>query len=370
MDKETGAVFSGLNQFRDGADAGDTYNYAPAAQDNLITKFFAAPSVAVSQSSLESVIQVDAALELPFSLSDDRQRRGSYKTVCPITVTARLVPGQRRIDFVTSFINDVEDHRLQVLFPAPFAVSQASAEMAFDVIERPTELPRFDANWLEDPMPTAPHKSFVSIYDPTQKIGLSVMNRGLPEYEIVTTESGHSAVALTLLRCVGWLSRSDLSTRRNHAGPALPTPQAQLRGRHTFHYALMPHRGDWLQAGAQAQAHAFNHPLSGLTGSSIQSANGGATLPPTASFLEILPRVVALSTIKPSEDGQALIVRLWNPASRDIPEARLHFYRLPVRVSAVNLAENTILEELQPDGDGWLTFALAAKRIITLRVEF
>ena len=39
-------------------------------------------------------------------------------------------------------------------------------------------------------------------------------------------------LGLTLLRCVGWLSRDDLSTRYKHAGPGLETPGAQCLGLH------------------------------------------------------------------------------------------------------------------------------------------
>lgn len=366
-DKETGLLYPGLNRFRDGSDAGDEYNYAPAAQDIVIDTFFGKPEIKVTRSALESTIVVNAALELPFSLTPDRSSRGSSKTICPVSVVVKLVPGQRRIDFTTTFLNDVEDHRLQVLFPVPFAVTTAQAEQAFDVVERPAELPKFDRSWREDPVPTAPQKTFVSIYDPAQKLGLTVINQGLPEYEIVPPEGEHgSAIGLTLLRCVGWLSRSDLSTRRDHAGPGLPAPGAQVRGQHTFHYALMPHKGDWLVAGAQQQAHAFNHPLTGLT-AALQS---GQPLPAEGSFVQILPHAVALSTIKPSEDGRGMVVRVWNPATSDILEARLSFYRRPARVALVNLAEDSVVEELVVAEDGEVSFALPAKRLATLKLEF
>ncbi len=364
-DKETEIVYSGLHQFRDGSDAGDEYNYSPATEDLLIENYFTAPEITVVRSALESTLTLDAALELPFSLTNDRKSRGAYNTVCPIQVKARLVAGQRRIDFTTIFLNGAEDHRLQVLFPAPFTVTTCQAEQAFDVVERSTELPKFDQNWREDPVPTAPQKTFVSIHDPAQDIGLTVMNQGLPEYEI-TQLDGKSAVALTLLRCVGWLSRSDLSSRRDHAGPGLATPAAQLRGEQVFHYAIMPHKGNWLQAGAQQQAQAFNHPLTGLT-AAMQS---GQPLPAESSFVQILPRAIALSTIKPSEDGRGLIVRLWNPAERDIPEAKVHFYRHPARAALVNLAEDTILQELTIAEDGGISFPLGHKQIATIRLEF
>lgn len=367
LDKETDTLYRGINQLRDGSDAGDEYNYAPVANELFVEGFFAAPDITVRQGELESTIALNAAMELPISVSSDRQSRGTYKTVCPVHVVVKLVPGQRRIDFTTSFSTEAEDHRLQVLFPTPFAVTSSHSEQAFDVVERPVELPAFDKSWREDPMPGAPQKSFVSVYDPAKKLGLTVINQGLPEYEIIPAVGDKpAAVALTLLRCVGWLSRSDLSTRRDHAGPGLATPAAQLRGDHTFHYALMPHKGDWLQAGAQQQAHAFNHPMTGIAAGKASDGQ----LPAEASFVEMMPRAIALSTVKPSEDGRAIIVRFWNPATRDIPTAKIRFYRAPARVSLVNLAEDGVLQELSPSEDGFFTFPLAAKRIATLRVEF
>ncbi|HEX2911771.1 MAG TPA: glycoside hydrolase family 38 C-terminal domain-containing protein [Chloroflexia bacterium] len=367
LDKETGLVYSGLNRFRDGSDAGDEYNYSPAPNDQIIDRFFAAPEITVRRSALESSIEVNTAMELPYSLTDDRQGRSTFKNISSITVVATLVPGQRRIDFETSFDNKVEDHRLQVVFPAPFKVTSSFAEQAFDVVERPVDLPKFDSNWREDPVPTAPQKTFVSIYDPEKKAGLTVINRGLPEYEILPAEGENgSAIAITLLRCVGWLSRSDLATRRDHAGPGLATPGAQMRGVHYFQYSVMPHRGDWLQAGAQQQAHAFNHPLTGI----VAAVQPEGVLPDEGSFMEILPRAVALSTVKPGEDGQSQVVRLWNPATRDIPEAKVRFYRKPARVALVNLLEETVIQELAVSDDGWWSFPLPAKRIATLKIEF
>jgi alpha-mannosidase len=207
----------------------------------------------------------------------------------------------------------------------------------------------------------------VSIYDPAKDLGFTVMNRGLPEYEILPADDTNgSAIALTLLRCVGWLSRSDLLTRRDHAGPGLATPGAQLLGQHKFHYAVQPHRGDWLQAGAQQQAQAFNHPLTGLNA----ATQPGLGLPDTVSLVEIEPGNLALSTIKPGEDGNGLVLRVWNPATVEIPAARFRFYRQPAQLSLVNLAEEVVLAELEPDAQGWYQLPVAGKRIVTLKADF
>ena len=57
-----------------------------------------------------------------------------------------------------------------------------------------------------------------------------IANRGLPEVEVTSRHE----IAITLLRCVGWLSRDDFSTRTGHAGPFLETPKAQMQGEWEF----------------------------------------------------------------------------------------------------------------------------------------
>ena len=365
-DKETDLTYSGINQFRDGADAGDEYNYSPPPEDKLVEKLFTEPQVTIRRSKLEQSIELNTALELPYGLDEQRKGRQESKALCPITTVVSLTPGLKRIDFETSFGNKAEDHRLQVIFPAPFAATTSEAEQAFDVVVRPVDLPAFDNKWLEDPISQAPMKSFVSISDPERKNGLTLMARGLPEYEVLpaTAERG-AAIALTLLRSVGWLSRDDMKTRRGHAGPGLATPGAQVQGQHYFHYALMPHRGDWLEAGAQTLAHAFNHPLNGLASRSQDGA-----LPAQDSFMELLTDNIALSTIKRSEDGQAVIVRLWNPAENVIPAARVRFYRQPVSVRLCNLLEVATSPELVADAEDCFSFPLGSHKIVTLRLEF
>ncbi len=368
LDKETGLTYSGLNQFRDVADAGDEYNFAPPPNDTPIEKLFAEPEIIVRKSRLEQSIEINTALEIPYGLDEERQGRQSAKALCPLTTVVSLTPGLKRIDFETSFLNKAEDHRLQVLFPAPFAATQSEAEQAFDVVVRPVDLPAFNDKWLEDPVPQGAMKTFVSISDAERKNGLTLMARGLPEYEVLPAneekERG-ATIALTLLRCVGWLSRDDMKTRRGHAGPGLPTPGAQVQGQHYFHYALMPHKGDWLEANAQQIAHAFNHPMSGVV-----ALNQAGELPAQTSFAQILPGSVALSTIKRSEDAQAVIVRIWNPSDAEIPAARLKFYRKPVSVKLCNLAEAPNSPELEADAEEFFSFLLGGHKIATLRVEF
>jgi len=72
------------------------------------------------------------------------------------------------------------------------------------------------------------------------------------EYELL--EDG---VAVTLLRCVGHLSRGDLRHQPGHAGPGIATPGAQMLGRHVFEVGI----ASTDLAPAPRLAEAFAHPI-------------------------------------------------------------------------------------------------------------
>jgi hypothetical protein len=88
--------------------------------------------------------------------------------------------------------------------------------------------PVWNGDWFEPPHDTN------HTLDEEAPGGLTLYTMGLPEYEV--TEDG--VIALMLLRCVGWLLRGDLSTRRGRAGPELRVPGAACQGVHGFEYAL------------------------------------------------------------------------------------------------------------------------------------
>ena len=337
-DKQTGAIFTGLNRFVDGGDTGDLYNYCPPAQDVLVSEPLEPPKIElVSTGPVRVVLRVSGRWLLPSAVSADRTERSSRTTACQIVSDISLTPGVRRVDIHTSFDNKAKDHRLRVVFPVPYRVEHVAAEGTFEVRTRPVaaERPADVADWSEEPVNTFPQKRFVDISNGTT--GLGVLNRGLPEYEILQdgpgVAPGHMAVALTLLRCVEWLSRGDLSTRRGHAGPMEHTPEAQCLGHQEFDYALVPHSGDWQAEGALVlrEAQAFNIPVRAVVPLSDVSNEEHwgklpvdrrhpreGFLPSRATLLEVEPSEIVVSAIKRSNTGKGLIVRLYNPFSHAV----------------------------------------------------
>jgi len=130
--------------------------------------------------------------------------------------------------------------------------------------------------------------------------------------------------------------------------PIYPDPLAD-EGEQRFTYALMPHAGTWHEAGVRQEAEDLNQPLLVLPVTGI-----------AAGSHEPLPWVHggALSALKLSEDGNSLILRLYEPAGGR-GQVSVH---LPKGWRA---APVTIMEEPDPRGerDAILPFEVRSWRL-------
>jgi len=301
-DKRTGMAFTGLNRFADGGDCGDEYNYSPPANDSL-TGSLQVRSVRMEADAVKQSLEMELVLPVPLSLNDDRRSRSNAMTELAIITRAELVSGVQRVDITTRVKNTARDHRLRVHFPVPVTTDISCHDGHFEVVERSVGLPEFDDSWVEDPRPEVPQRAFTDVSDGTH--GLMLANRGLPEVEVGRAGAGME-IALTLLRCVGWLSREDFTTRKGHAGPpAMATPDAQMPGTHTFAYSLIPHMGPWRTSYMHAQA--FATPLR-----AIATTLHEGILPCAGAYLTVDPPEFVISAVKQAEDGAGIIVRGYN----------------------------------------------------------
>jgi len=356
-DKQSGAVFPGLHCFVDGGDRGDEYNYCPPERDRLVAAPNTPPTVRLVEGGpARWTLEVSQVYRVPASLGADRAERSDVLIDLPIATCVSLSPGVRRVECVTTVDNHARDHRLRVHFSTPVQTGVSHAEGHFDVLARPLALPPQAGDWPEQPAPTQHQRTFVDVND--GRVGLLLANRGLPEVEVIPGDEGVTA-ALTLLRCVGWLSRDDTHCRRGHAGPGLPTPGAQCLGRQTFEYALVPHAGSW--ENVYRQAHAFNAPL---RATAVPASDG--PLPASLSFLQIIPSDFVITAVKRAEDGDRLIVRGYN-ITGTAQEVTITLDRPVRRATRANLNEDP-QEKLVAD-DGAVRFVARAKEIVTLQLE-
>ncbi len=374
-DKSTGAVYRGINRFVDGGDRGDLYNYCPPESDAVIDHPSAPPEIRTDDTAARQSLVIAANYRLPASLHPERYARGEEMVDERIVTTVSLFPGVPRVDFRVEVDNRARDHRLRVEFPTPIRTDHASAEQAFDVVDRALALPTDTADWIEEPRPEMPMQNFVSASD--GKIGLTLASRGLVEYQARPDPEGVT-FALTLLRCVGWLSRGDLCTRQQNAGPELETPGAQEIGTNTFEYSLIPHAGDWRNA--LNEAHGFAAPMRAILPSSYSPNPLSSPLPAGGngegekgvsdegrSFLTVSSREFVLSAIKSPEEGNGLIVRGSSLAEQPI-EVSIELWREFGRAARVNLNEEEIAT-LELRGGREVRFSARPREIVTVRFE-
>jgi mannosylglycerate hydrolase len=353
-DKRSRAVYAGLNRFLDGGDCGDEYNFSPPPVD-IIARTANIRRLEVKRGAVQQSIEIELRLRVPRELVPGRKARSPEWVDLPITTRISLAAGVPRVDIHTEVDNQAHDHRLRVHFPVPFSVQEADFDGHFEIVRRPLALPAFDDTWAEQPRPEKPQRAFISLSD--GKIGLTIANRGLPEAEALKTPSGSAEIAVTLLRCVGWLSRSDFTTRKGHAGPGEETPGAQLPGKHTFDYAILPQAGGILPF---EQAYAFQAPLR-----SVNTPLHAGSLPAVSSLMEASPREFVLSAIKSAEDGKGWIVRGYNLTDRPL-EVKLTSWRPFTRVEVANLAEE-VLDVLIPAADGSVLLPVGGHAIVTVK---
>lgn len=372
-EKQGGRTWRGLGWFEDGGDAGDTYDYSHPPQDTLVTSLGRTARISLLQAGpLLARFKVEIALDLPEGLSPDRRSRSERTRPFPIVSYVELAAGSRHVEIKTVVQNVVKDHRLRVLFPSGLSADACFAEEPFDVARWPIRgepvLAEPDAvrnlmtaGRYTAPVNTNPFQNFVDYTDGSQ--GLAIISRRVTEYEIVPEKDG--AIALTLLRGVGWLARYDLLTRVGDVGPHIFTPEAQCLGEHSFHYAIYPHRGDASEEKTHAQAMSHN-----LRPRVVQTAPQRGNLPDELAFLSLrsdeTSHAFRLTAVKRAEAGDGVIVRFFNTLDRPARGELAAWWPQITRVVKTNLNEEE-QEELACE-DGRVSVAARPKEIVTLKL--
>lgn len=327
LDKATGETFADCHYFLDETDMGDEYNFSPMAGDAPARLAF--DSCRVLPGAAHAVrLEVTWASDRPRGLKADRSGLDARTEALVVTSTFELLAGERVVRVETRLDNEIEDHRLRVVTAVGAGEEPAVwADAAFGVFRRePLEMsPLPVPKGVEAIMPEFPQQLFTALERADR--GLAVFNQGLPEASLIQGDAGW-ALATTLIRAVGWLSRDDLRTRGGGAGPRFQTPEAQCLGAHTFRYALAPYRGSWTEV--QPLAHAFSAPALAweATGLAVEGAS-----------VELGDQRLVLSALKKADGADQLVVRVYNPTPEPVKST------VAVKVPHARLLEANLAEE-------------------------
>jgi len=193
-----------------GKDVGDSYNYAPPADDALVDEPIAARLETVEAGPLRRVDTLHRTY-----VWDDKQ------VATQTHFEQRIGEPFTRIQI--EFDNPCNDQRVRLHVALQEAADHSLAEGQFAVVERGLEV---EGGYGEVAVPTFPASGFVSAG------GITLLLEHVTEYEVVGDE-----LALTILRSTGLISRNTNPWREDPAGPELPIPAAQLHGWRSFNFA-------------------------------------------------------------------------------------------------------------------------------------
>lgn len=221
--------------------------------------------------------------------------------------------------------------KLLALFPLSFPQPHVFKNAPFDATESQLDNTFFDTwsgiknNVIVD---------WVDVLDRTKHAGMALLSDHTTSY----THGAGQTLGLTLL----------------YSGPGLWDREYRIHHATEVNYALVPHHGDWAQAGLWTAADAWHEPL-------ITTLFLAASPEPDCSLLSIDGGGWEVPTLR--QIGGALLVRLFNPTDGDRPRT-LRFDGPASRVELVQL-NGTVIRQLatRKDRSGRSVFELALPRL-------
>jgi len=252
-------------------------------------------------------------------------------------------------------VSAARDHRLRLRFRTDVDGGRTFADAAFGPVERVALQVSEEDAAMEEPVPTAPLQRYVSLFN--GRVGATLFSDGLTEYETEAT-----TIAVTLLRSVGELSRSDIVERPGHAGWPAATPDAQCLGPFDAEVAVMLH-GPRTEAVIDEVERASDDVLFPLTGETLRSA---LHIPPPVHGVALEGIGLSFSSAKESESGEWLVLRCVNRLDKESAGS----WRLGRAVREAHLArlDETVLTPLGASGDK-IPFLAPPRGVVTILVR-
>ena len=268
--------------------------------------------------SIEGLRSIDVIESGPLRASLRIERSFRDSTIVQDVMLAR---GSRRVDFRTR-VEWRERHALmKVAFPVDIRSQSATCEIQWGEIDRPTHR---NTSWDHARFEVAAHK-WVDLSE--GNYGVALLN---------DCKYGHDVAKGTLR----------ISLLRS---PVMPDPDSD-QGSHEFNYSLLPH-ADRSRRTVRSEAHGLNNPPV------VHRVSKPVASDPPKPFVTCDSPNVIIETLKPAEDGDGFIVRLYE-AERCRGSVTIGFGNEIGRaflcdlqekeVGEVNVTDNRIMIDLGP----------------------
>ena len=245
-----------------------------------------------------------------------------------------------RIDIATEI--DWHQHQtvLKAVFPLAINSSRATYEIQFGSVERPTHR---NTSWDMARFEVCAHR-WADVSE--GGYGVSLLN---------DSKYGHDChdniLRLTLLK-----------------SGVFPDPDAD-QGIHRFTYSLLPHQGDWRDAQTVRRAYELNVPAFVVSNASVETTSERVANVLTIEAYSLVYtdcEHVVVETVKPAENGDGLVVRLYE-AHNQRGHGTLTFATTIQAVQECNLLESALREV--PHLENSFAFQVRPFEIKTFRVH-
>jgi len=257
-----------------------------------------------------------------------------------------------RIDFHT-FIDWKETHvLLKVAFPVDIVATEATYDIQFGNIKRPTH---WNTSWDMAKFEVCGHK-WADISE--DGYGVSLLNDCKYGFDIKD-----GVIRQTLLK-----------------SSTYPNPEAD-KELHEFTYSLYPHGGDWREGNTTQMAYRLNQPVTAVVKEVMEimpkalcathemmDSRKKVSLGKTESFVSLSHHNVILETIKVAENGEGIIIRLYENYNRRT-KINVNVIVKLNKVLRCDLEENTI-DEVEISNSNSFDIEIKPYEVITLRLLY
>lgn len=141
--------------------------------------------------------------------------------------------------------------------------------------------------------------------------------------------------------------------------PTDPNADAD-KGSHKFTYSLMPHSGDYREAGIIRAAYELNEPMT-----AVKIKKQAGVLPSEYSLLSVNAKNIIVETVKPAEDGNGVIVRAYEAFNQKTDAELKPGFKFS-KAYICDMLEN--VEKELPVKDGALQAGFKPYEIVTVRI--
>ncbi|MGJ8453964.1 hypothetical protein ACSFC1_01495 [Pseudothermotoga sp. U03pept] len=311
-----GKTVENLCYLEDIEDVGDEYNYSFAQKEIFTSLDSRATITETVNCSFVKKVAVKNHMLIPESIQSNRKSRSERLVHLPFEIEYTFYRDLPRVDVKLRFTNLAKDHRLSVVFPMKDLTEVITDGYFGPVVHKIENFNADYSQWAELPENNFAMYWFVTI----PQVGITISTKGLREVRVEK-----EGLKITLLRSVEWLSRNDLVTRPGHAGPGIKTPEAQGIGEHSVEFSIILHE-DWSLEEVYRKVREYQVPPLAIQGKFEE----------TLSVEKIELTDGFLNAFKPSQNGEGVIVRAFNP------EGKSPILRCTKPISETNLAEKAV----------------------------